>query len=88
MITKTEILSTLANDPDMAYEVLRGLLGISGMMTLERAKHPAVRREAKDHKEEAYSCGYCGGPNPPAPPSEVYGPGAEGYPICPDCHGC
>jgi hypothetical protein len=67
-------------------EMLKRLEGLL-LVTLKDIEH--VRREAKEEKKEyVYSCGYCGSPNPPQPPSEVYGPGVDGWPICPDCHGC
>ena len=32
-------------------------------------------------------CGYCGSTNPSIDPEEMYGPGATGWPCCPDCGG-
>lgn len=32
-------------------------------------------------------CGYCGSTQPLVSPEEMYGPGATGWPCCPDCGG-
>jgi len=50
-----------------------------------RAEEDAEQDE--ELKNVPHKCGYCGSDKPLISQEEMYGPGAVGWPCCPDCGG-
>lgn len=52
-----------------------------------RAEQDAEEVEEEPLKNVPHVCGYCGSTKPLISYEEMYGPGAVGWPCCPDCGG-
>lgn len=74
-------------------EDLGGLVSVEGEKTsITYQIHSCKKCRTEQNEEEALknfpnTCGYCGSTKPLISAEEMYGPGAVGWPCCPDCGG-
>lgn len=74
-----------------------GVVSVSGdndYITYQTHSCKTCRKEADEEAEQEealknvpHTCGYCGSTKPLISYEEMYGPGAVGWPCCPDCGG-
>lgn len=89
-ITEAEFEAEVAED-------LGGVISVEGEKTSItyhvhscktcRAEQDEAEAQEEELKNVPNVCGYCGSTKPLVSCEEMYGPGAVGWPCCPDCGG-